>query len=127
MPDESQDGAGLVETLAALDEGPVALGAGALLPAGVLPAPPVAGAMAAEAAALGPTPGRALAWPGGGTLSPGGSGTLLGATGGAPVVEGWTCTAPAFGCCAVTGGTPPLIDDAVTRMLGSLAASGTLL
>ena len=83
LPEASQEGAGLVETLAAFGAGPVPLGAGALLaafgpPVGAVPLLPLAGATASEAAALGPTPGGTLAWLGGGTFRPGGRGTLLG-------------------------------------------------
>jgi hypothetical protein len=118
--------------------------AAGVLPAGVLPPALLAvlaggllaaGAIAAEAAALGPTPAGTLAWPGGGTLRPGGSGTLL-ATGGTlacngagapPVLADWMgAVALALGCCAVTGGTPPLIDEAVTRTLGSPGFGGRL-
>ena len=72
----------MVETLAALGAGPVPLGVDALLAAGgalfgAVPLLPLAGATASEAAALGPTPAGTLAWLGGGTLRPGGSGTLL--------------------------------------------------
>ena len=80
--------------MAVLDDG-VVLGVEAVLaagvvPLGVLPAVLLAEGIAAEAAAFGPTPGAALAWPGGGTLRPGGSGTLL-------------CTGTLFG----TAGTLP--------------------